>query len=87
MSQRKREQRAKSGHTVSLCSLKPYTAHLHTEIECYRVHASSLLSLTLLCLQASPSDKIYGIGLRPDDPAAQQPTLWKGENLLGQEYA
>lgn len=33
--------------------------------------------------EASPSDKIYGIGLAPDDPLAQNPQNWRGENLLG----
>lgn len=33
--------------------------------------------------EASPSDKIYGIGLAPDNPLAQDPRNWKGENLLG----
>ena len=34
-------------------------------------------------VEASPSDSIWGIGLRPNDPNVQDPILWKGENLLG----
>jgi len=34
--------------------------------------------------EASPSDKVYGIGIAPDDPRAQDPENWRGENLLGQ---
>ena len=33
--------------------------------------------------EASPLDLIYGIGLAPDDPLAQDANNWKGENLLG----
>ena len=34
-------------------------------------------------VEASPVDKIWGIGLAEDNEAAQNPNLWKGENLLG----
>jgi ribA/ribD-fused uncharacterized protein len=34
-------------------------------------------------VEASPVDRIWGIGLAKDDPAAQNPNSWKGENLLG----
>ena len=33
--------------------------------------------------EASPYDKIYGIGLEASDPAAKDPRQWKGSNLLG----
>lgn len=33
--------------------------------------------------EASPSDKIWGIGLVADDPLAQDMKNWKGQNLLG----
>jgi ribA/ribD-fused uncharacterized protein len=33
--------------------------------------------------EASPSDVIFGIGLAPSDPLAQDPKNWKGMNLLG----
>lgn len=33
--------------------------------------------------EASPSDKVYGIGLAPSDVAAQDPRNWKGDNMLG----
>ena len=34
-------------------------------------------------VEASPLDKIWGIGLAADDPKAASPHLWKGLNLLG----
>lgn len=34
-------------------------------------------------VEASPVDKIWGIGLAADDEKASNPNLWKGENLLG----
>lgn len=34
-------------------------------------------------VEASPRDSIWGIGLRADDPRAQDPAQWQGQNLLG----
>jgi ribA/ribD-fused uncharacterized protein len=34
-------------------------------------------------VEASPYDKIYGIGLRSSDPRAHDPKQWQGLNLLG----
>jgi ribA/ribD-fused uncharacterized protein len=34
-------------------------------------------------VEASPFDKIWGIGLAATDPRAQDPKQWKGKNLLG----
>ncbi|MEX1026488.1 MAG: NADAR family protein [Candidatus Paceibacterota bacterium] len=34
-------------------------------------------------VEASPCDKIWGIGLKADDERAQSPETWQGENLLG----
>ncbi|MCA8956702.1 MAG: NADAR family protein [Planctomycetes bacterium] len=36
-----------------------------------------------LLVEASPYDRIWGIGLRADDPRAADPRQWRGENLLG----
>jgi ribA/ribD-fused uncharacterized protein len=35
-------------------------------------------------VEASPYDKIWGIGLTKDDPKAQQRSTWEGKNLLGE---
>ncbi|MDC8105985.1 NADAR family protein [Chryseobacterium sp. PTM-20240506] len=36
-----------------------------------------------LIIEASPYDKIWGIGMLESDPEAKNPLHWRGENLLG----
>lgn len=36
-----------------------------------------------IIVEASPYDKIWGIGMTEDDPRATDPSKWEGKNLLG----
>ena len=38
----------------------------------------------MILAETSPYDKIYGIGLKPNDLKIQYISQWKGENLLGE---
>lgn len=36
-----------------------------------------------ILVEASPVDRVWGIGLSRDDPRSQDPATWRGDNLLG----
>lgn len=37
----------------------------------------------MVLVEASPHDRVWGIGLRREDKEAKDPNKWRGENLLG----
>lgn len=45
--------------------------------------AALLATGDAIIAEASPFDKIWGIGLKTSDPDSQDPKKWKGQNLLG----
>jgi ribA/ribD-fused uncharacterized protein len=38
---------------------------------------------SMILVEASPFDKVWGIGMGQEDPRATNPGLWEGRNLLG----
>lgn len=60
---------------------------LRGTIEKYRQNPSLLIKLEQLgdveFVEASPIDKVWGIGLGVDDPDAADKSKWLGQNLLG----
>lgn len=48
------------------------------------IRALLLSTGELLLAEATKNDCIWGIGLDRRDPAVQNPTLWKGQNVLGE---
>ena len=36
-----------------------------------------------ILVEASPEDRIWGIGMKAGDPGIEDPNNWKGQNLLG----
>ncbi len=47
------------------------------------MRASLLLTGDKILVEASPYDKIWGVGLAPNDPLVLDEANWKGLNLLG----
>lgn len=48
------------------------------------MRAALLATGDRLLVEASPLDRIWGVGLRADDPRIHDPAQWQGRNLLGE---
>ncbi|MFB7514321.1 NADAR family protein [Streptomyces sp. NPDC056144] len=57
------------------------SVHKFASDEALRSYLLSTGSRVLV--EASPVDRIWGVGLAADDPRAQDPARWRGLNLLG----
>eukprot|EP00736_Rhodelphis_marinus_P000212 Rmarinus@m.30132 len=57
-------------------SLEKYSQNPKLKNKLYRTRGTTLV-------EASPFDKVWGIGLRRDDPRALHRMQWRGKNLLG----
>ena len=80
------------GRKVKGFDEKEWSKYRHTVLlDCLRCKFSQNPDLAVKLMdthprhlaEASPSDQIYGIGLRATDPRAYDPRKWRGHNLLG----
>ena len=60
-----------------------YTANMAKFSQNYDIQSILLGTGNATLAEASPYDRIWGIGRDANDPKAKYPLLWKGENLLG----
>lgn len=81
------------GRQVKNFDLKTWTDHAkdivykgnfakYTQNEYLKKTLLATVGTTLV--EASPEDPIWGIGLKKDDPRAQNRATWKGTNWLGE---
>jgi len=50
---------------------------------CSGLKEQLLATADKMLVEASPLDKVWGVGLAPNDPRVYDPAQWKGKNLLG----
>jgi ribA/ribD-fused uncharacterized protein len=61
-----------------------YRACYHKFTQNPKLMANLMETAGTLLVEASPYDKIWGIGIGEDDPARLDPKKWKGTNWLGE---
>lgn len=80
--------RTVKGYDQKIWDANKYNIVLNACMLKFTQHTKHLVTLLdsgdRLFVEASPNDKIWGIGMREDDPGVDDPANWKGENLLGQ---
>lgn len=68
-------------------SIDAIVPHLIAKAEQNQSVMEELMSTgNLIIAEASPYDRVWGIGLRPDDPQALNSKKWIGENRLGKAW-
>lgn len=83
----KRYGREVAGYDEARWSAVRYGVVLKGTLEKYRqnegLRALLLATGDLQFVEASPDDRVWGIGMRADDPDSGSPGRWRGQNLLG----
>jgi ribA/ribD-fused uncharacterized protein len=67
----------------AVCRGVVYSANLARFSQDAELRKSLLETGERTIVEASPVDRIWGIGLATDDPRAQDPSQWRGRNWLG----
>ncbi len=73
------DQRVWEAHRLSIVAEGSYLKFSQHE----DLKAFLLSSQDRVLVEASPRDRIWGIGLGKDNPDAEHPDRWRGKNLLG----
>jgi hypothetical protein len=86
-SDQKRYGRIVKGYDDRRWAAVRYKVVLQGTLEKYRQNPHLMRKLLdtggLVFVEASPTDKIWGIGMRASDPNSGDPSKWRGQNLLG----
>lgn len=67
----------------SCCDEIVYNANLHKFLDNEELRKQLVETGNAILAEASPRDKIWGIGLSADDENSTNPDLWQGKNKLG----
>ena len=73
-----------AGRWTAACRDAVYRGNLAKFSQDEELRALLLATGDRTLVEASPTDRIWGIGLAADDPRAQDPSAWRGTNWLGE---